>query len=69
MAKNVPCLSIYSPAQNEMSAFYQMSNIFRSDLNRPIPVALLSKAYVCGHLIAGIAESNPTEGMDVRLLT
>jgi len=31
-------------------------------------VALLSKACVCGHLIAGIAESNPTEGMDVRLL-
>jgi len=31
-------------------------------------VVLLSKAYVCGHLIAGIAESNPTEGMDVRLL-
>jgi hypothetical protein len=27
-----------------------------------------SKASVCGCLIAGIAVSNPSEGMDVRLL-
>ena len=31
-------------------------------------MVLLSKACVCGHLIAGLAESNPTEGMNVRLL-
>jgi hypothetical protein len=31
-------------------------------------VALLSKAYVCGHLIAGIVESNPTDGTAARLL-
>jgi hypothetical protein len=28
-------------------------------------VAVQSKAYVCGHLIAGIAGSNPAEGMHV----
>jgi hypothetical protein len=27
-----------------------------------------SKVQVCGHLIAGIAGSNPAKGMDVRLL-
>ena len=35
---------------------------------RPIPVATRSKAYVCGHSLAGIAASNPTEGMDVLSL-
>jgi hypothetical protein len=34
----------------------------------PIPVAARSKAQVCGHLVAGIAGSNPAEGMDVCLL-
>ena len=43
-------------------------------LNQPVYfsadscVAVLSKALVCGRLIAGIAGSNPAEGMDVRLL-
>ena len=31
-------------------------------------MAVRFKAYVCSHLIAGIAVSNPVEGMDVRLL-
>jgi hypothetical protein len=31
----------------------------------PIPVAARSKAFVCGHSLAGIAGSNPTGGMDV----
>ena len=30
-----------------------------------IPVAVQSKAYVCGRLIAEIAGSNPAEGMHV----
>jgi hypothetical protein len=37
-------------------------------LNRSIykiPMAALSKAYVCGRLLAGVAGSNPAEGMDV----
>jgi hypothetical protein len=34
----------------------------------PIPVAAQSKAWVCGHLVAGIAGSNPAQGMDVCLL-
>ena len=33
----------------------------------PISVALLSKVYDCGRLIAGIPVSNLAEGMDVRL--
>ena len=32
-----------------------------------IPVVVRYKAYVCGHLIAGIPDSNPGEGMDVHL--
>jgi hypothetical protein len=31
----------------------------------PIPAAVLSKASVCGRSLAGIAGSNPAEGMDV----
>jgi hypothetical protein len=34
----------------------------------PVPVAAQSKAWVCCHSIAGVVGSNPTGGMDVRLL-
>jgi hypothetical protein len=34
----------------------------------PIPVTARSKAYVCGRLVAGIADSNLTEGVDICLL-
>jgi hypothetical protein len=34
----------------------------------PISMAIRSKAYVWSSLIAGVAGSNPPEGMDVRLL-
>jgi hypothetical protein len=34
----------------------------------PTLVAARSKAYVCGRLVAGVAGSNPAEGMDVCLL-
>ena len=34
----------------------------------PIPVAVQSKAQVFGRLTVGIAGTNPTNGMDVRLL-
>jgi hypothetical protein len=33
--------------------------------SQPIPVAVWSKAQVCGHSITGVAGSNPSEGMDV----
>jgi hypothetical protein len=33
-----------------------------------MPVAVRSKTYLCSRLIAGIAGSNPTEGMEVRPL-
>jgi hypothetical protein len=35
---------------------------------RPIPVAALFKAWVCGRSLAGIAGSIPAGGMDVCLL-
>jgi hypothetical protein len=34
----------------------------------PIPVAVRSKAYVCGRLVAGVAVSIPARGLDVCLL-
>jgi hypothetical protein len=34
----------------------------------PIPVTARSKAWVCDRLLAGIAGSNPTGGMDVSIL-
>ena len=34
----------------------------------PVPVAARSKAWVCGHSLAGIVGSNPAVGMDVCLL-
>jgi hypothetical protein len=37
-------------------------------VDRSIPVAVPSKAFVCGRLIRGIADSNPNAGMCVRLL-
>ena len=37
-------------------------------VDKSIPVAASSKAFVCDRLICGIADSKPTEGMGVRLL-
>ena len=37
-------------------------------LSEPIPVAARSKAWVCGHSLAGIVGSNPVGDMDVCLL-
>jgi hypothetical protein len=37
-------------------------------LMTPIPVAALSKAWVCGRSLAGIVGSNPAVGRDVCLL-
>jgi hypothetical protein len=34
----------------------------------PIPVSVRFKAWVCGRSLAGVAGSNPTEGIDVCLL-
>ena len=34
----------------------------------PVPVAMRSRVWVCGHLRAGIAGLNPTGDMDVSLL-
>lgn len=33
-----------------------------------ILVSMLSKAYIRSRLVAGVASSNPAEGLDVRLL-
>ena len=37
-------------------------------LNMPILVAARSKAWVCGHSLAGIVGSNPAGGVNVCLL-
>jgi hypothetical protein len=37
-------------------------------VHRSVPVAVPSKAFVCGRLIRGIADSNFTAGMYIRLL-
>jgi hypothetical protein len=42
--------------------------LYRSRCREPIPVVTQSKAYVCGRSIAGIADPNPTEGMDYPIL-
>jgi hypothetical protein len=39
-----------------------------NDLTAPIPVAVRSKAWVCGRSLTRIVVSNPTGGMDVCLL-
>jgi hypothetical protein len=44
---------------------YNTSNNY---LKMPIPVAERSKAWVCSRSPAGIAGSNPAEGMDICLL-
>ena len=40
----------------------------KNEKKQMILVAVLSKAYFCGPSIAGIAGSNPADGMEVRLL-
>jgi hypothetical protein len=37
-------------------------------VNNRYPVAVLSKMWVCRHLIAGTAGSNPADDMDISLL-
>jgi hypothetical protein len=39
----------------------------RTHSQKPIPVAALSTAWVCGRSLAGIAGSNPGGGVDVCL--
>jgi len=46
-----------------LSKFY-CSLMFKTS----IPVAAWCKLWVCGHSVAGIAGSNPTEDIDVCLL-
>ena len=38
-------------------------------VHRSIPVAVPSKVFVCDRLILGMADSNPTVDMDIRLLS
>lgn len=42
--------------------------IFVCNMDKTIPVTARSKAWVCGHSLAGNAGSNPTAGMDVCVL-
>ena len=47
-----------------ISEFFGFGNVIQC---MPIPVAAWSKAWVCGHLLAGIVGLNPARGMDVCL--
>jgi hypothetical protein len=54
-----------------VQSFYSLTaDAYRQScvLSKPIPVAVRSKELVGGHLIVGIAGSNPAEGVDVLLL-
>lgn len=42
--------------------------IWHSNVSSPFPVAMQSKAHVCGRTMDGIADLNPNEGFDVCLL-
>jgi hypothetical protein len=47
----------------------EMRKIFgRKEREMPIPVAVLSKAWVCDHALVGIVSSNPAGGVNVSLL-
>jgi hypothetical protein len=41
---------------------------FALDLNRPIPVAAWSKAWICGRSLSGIVSSNSAGGNDICLV-
>ena len=52
-----------------ISEFYRsLANCKRHLCVVPIPVAVRSNAWVYSRLTAGIADSNPAEGMDVHPL-
>jgi hypothetical protein len=71
-----PCISlnIYTKHLTSSIIFFYSINIQHMFVGecefvyRSIAVAVPSKAFVCFRLIRGFAESNPTTGMDVRLL-
>jgi len=50
---------------NNASHFVFKSFYNTSGCQRPIPVAVRPKAWVCGRSLAGIAGSNPAGGMNV----
>ena len=54
--------------ETPQSRFHISVPRFQHNITRIIPLTTLSKACVCGRLIADIASSNAAEGMDVRLL-
>ena len=58
-----------SPLVKYLSVLFSSSDNYQYYNNQyPTPVALRTKAQVCSGSIAGIAGSNPVEGMDVRIL-
>jgi hypothetical protein len=47
------------------SVYSDIRVIISFEITAPVPVAALSKVWVCGLSLAGIAGSNPVGGMDV----
>jgi len=58
------CVSVYIRTESERNSTKKLKRVF---MHMPIPVAVRSKASVCGLFLAGIGGSNPAGGMDVCL--
>jgi hypothetical protein len=56
------------PTTLSMAKEVQTTKFCQCIRKAPVPVAPRSKAYVCGHLTAGVAGWNPARSMDVCLL-
>jgi hypothetical protein len=53
---------------NNKTVRTKQKKILRHSKNWQIPVAVRSKAYVCGSSIAAVVGPNPAESINVRLL-
>ena len=47
------------------NVYTDYDNIIHYGVILPIPVAVPSRAWICGRLLAGVAGSNPAGSMDV----
>jgi len=61
-------ISLKKKAEHGLAPVRVLAVLQRHVLFWPVPVAVRSKAWVCGHSPAEIVGSNPTEDMNVCLL-
>ena len=65
VTSKVKCYYSCHKAYGELVIYLHWLSILATRWKAPIPVPVRSKAWVCGCSLAGIAGSNPAEGMDV----